>query len=92
MGQQILNLLYQRLCDLHHSKHKLGVNEFFQWVSEEFEGAFFYESDVKSPIVLTSLRLSRLRSFEAVALIGVDSDHLPGGFESSVLSEGVRTQ
>ncbi len=92
-GSQILALLSKHQVGLAESDEKFTVYEWIQWLKHQFETNEFYESDVASPIVLTKLENIRLRRFDAVILVGCDSRHLPGKYDSfSILGNSVRKE
>ena len=76
-GQGVLGLMEDLRGQLeHHSGAVCGIAEWRQCFAAELEAAVFRDSEIDSPVVLTSLAAARLRQFDAVLLIGADAAHL----------------
>lgn len=75
-GAQVIALLEQLRVDSSGVSLNLNFADWRQWLNGEFEQALFRDSAIDSPVVLTHLPATRLRSFEAVYVIGADSEHL----------------
>ncbi len=92
-GRQIMDLLRRHQTQLGSSQDQFSVFEWIQWLKFQFESNEFYDSEVVSPIVLTKLDNSKIRFFEAVVLVGCDTNHLPGKHNNlSVLGNSVRSE
>jgi ATP-dependent helicase/nuclease subunit B len=75
-GRQLLKLLVQRRQELVGHAERISLVEWRQWLNAELEAATFRDDAIVSPVVLTSLRTTRLREFEAAVLIGADATNL----------------
>ena len=92
-GYQLLELLHQLNRDLAGSEEMLSFIEWRHWLDRQLELAEFRDSTVSSPVIFTSLSLTRLREFDAVVLAGCDTSHLPGNDSGSAFfNQSVRAQ
>ena len=92
-GRQLIDLLNIHRLQLLDSAENFSLSEWRQWLNNQFETNQFYDSEVTSPVVLTTLNNTRLRYFEAVAVVGCDTSHLPGQYEDlSILSNSLRNE
>ncbi|MBI1396339.1 MAG: Inactivated superfamily I helicase [Betaproteobacteria bacterium] len=92
-GQQVLEHL-QRLRDEVAGSHvRLDFGEFRRWLDGELESALFRDRDIRSPVVFTHLHATRLRTFDAVLVLGADMRSLPGkGLPGAFLNDAVRRE
>jgi ATP-dependent helicase/nuclease subunit B len=71
----------------------VDFSEWRRWLARQLEGATFRDRAIESPVVFTSLAATRLRSFDAVLILGADAAHLPGPDPASMFfSQGVRAE
>jgi ATP-dependent helicase/nuclease subunit B len=56
---------------------RLQPAEFRAFLAEHFEHTSAIDSDVDSPVLMTTLTGARLRRFDSALLLGADADHLP---------------
>ncbi len=92
-GLQLVDYLQRLMRDLEASPEQFSFGEWRAWLDRQLERAEFRDDGVTSPVIFTQLSLTRMRSFDAVVLIGCDATHLPGGDQQSVLfGESVRAQ
>lgn len=76
-GSQLQDILgrFQENCTRAHGRYSLG--EFTRILDHHFENCPFMEEELAGAVRLTQLSLTRLRSFDAVLMVGADSAHLP---------------
>lgn len=92
-GLQLLEFLRRRSRELSESDAVFSFGEWRQWLNRQLEGAEFRDTGIASPVVFTHLALTRLREFDAVALVGCDAGHLPGASTDAVFfNQAVRMQ
>jgi ATP-dependent helicase/nuclease subunit B len=92
-GLQLLEFLRHRSRELSESDAVFSFGEWRQWLNRQLEGAEFRDTGIASPVVFTHLALTRLREFDAVALVGCDAGHLPGASTDAVFfNQAVRMQ
>lgn len=77
-GLQLLELLRRLGRDLEGSEEAFSFSEWRRWLNRQLELAEFRDTGVSSPVVFTQLSLTRLRDFDAVAIVGCDASRLPG--------------
>jgi ATP-dependent helicase/nuclease subunit B len=71
----------------------LALAEFKALLGEQLEQASLREGSADCAIRLTSLASARLRPFDAVLLLGVGAEHLPGGIRGQgLISNAVRRE
>ena len=75
-GAQLLDWLQTRSAELSAERVKLAFGEWRQWLDAELDAAMFRDSTIDSPVVMTHLAATRLRSFEAVLVVGADAQLL----------------
>jgi ATP-dependent helicase/nuclease subunit B len=75
-GAQVISLLEQLRAESAGVSLDLSFADWRTWLNSEFEQALFRDTAIESPVVLTHLAATRLRSFEAAYVIGADSRHL----------------
>ncbi len=92
-GRQLISLLSHCLHDLSRHKELIDFKEWRHWLNSELETAVFQDTEIISPIVMTSLSSTRYRSFDAVILIGADDAHLTASLGSGhIFNQSVRQQ
>lgn len=92
-GLQLVDYLQRLMRDLEASPEQFSFSEWRGWLDRQLERAEFRDDGVTSPVIFTQLSLTRMRTFDAVVLIGCDAAHLPGADQQSVLfGESVRAQ
>lgn len=90
-GHGLLAVLDQLENDVATTGMLLSTSEWLDWLRAELEAARFRDVSIASPIVLTSLEATRLRSFEGVLVIGASASNLPGTpVAGSVFNQSVR--
>ncbi len=90
-GHGLLTVLDQLENDVAATSMLLSTSEWLDWLRAELEAARFRDVTIASPIVLTSLEATRLRSFEGVLVIGASASNLPGTpVAGSVFNQSVR--
>ena len=89
-GAELLSTLERLRGELVESGEKYGFAEWRRWLDLALESDSFVDAGVVSPVVLTSLPAARGRSFEAVAVIGADSTHLPPRPAPGLISQASR--
>lgn len=75
-GAQLLEWLAGRAAELAGERLSLSFVEWRQWLDGGLEAAMFRDSSIDSPVVMTHLAATRLRSFEAAVVIGADAGNL----------------
>ena len=83
-GGQMLEMLEQASNELAHANETFRFTEWRHWLNQRFENATFLDTGIDSPVLFTHLVATRLRSFDAVLLLGSDSAHLPAPPPASV--------
>ena len=92
-GRQLIDLLNIHKLQLLDSAENFSLSEWRQWLNNQFETNQFYDYEVTSPVVLTTLNNTRLRYFDAVVVVGCDTSHLPGQYDDlSILSNSLRNE
>ncbi len=76
-GCQLLEILNQLGEDAELVPGKLTLPEWVRALDLQFEAASFMEKQSRGPVCMTQLSMTRLRSFDAVLVLGADADHLP---------------
>ena len=76
-GLQLLALLARLDGDTRRVPGRLSLSEWTRVLELQFESASFQEEGTGDAVVLTQLSMTRLRSFEAVWVVGADAEHLP---------------
>lgn len=77
-GRQLLDLLANLRAEMDGDGAELSFCQWRRWLDRHLEAALFCDSGIASPVVMTSLKGTRLREFDAALLIGADRAHLPG--------------
>jgi ATP-dependent helicase/nuclease subunit B len=92
-GAQLLELIGSLSDELAGGTLAVEFSEWRRWLARELEAATFRDRAIESPVVFTSLAATRLRSFDAVLVVGADAAHLPGPDPASLFfSQGVRAE
>ena len=92
-GAQLLELLERLARDLAGDGLTVSFTDWRRWLARQLEAATFRDSGIDSPVVFTSLAATRLRSFDAVLILGADAAHLPGPDPVSMFfNQGVRAE
>jgi ATP-dependent helicase/nuclease subunit B len=55
--------------------------EWRRWLAQQLDIQTYRDTGIDSPVRFTHLAATRLRSFDAVLLLGCDADHLPGAVD-----------
>ncbi len=76
-GGQLLEILNQLGQDAEQVPGKFTLAEWVRALDLQFEAASFMEGATRGPVCMTQLSMTRLRSFDAVLILGADADHLP---------------
>ncbi len=76
-GRELLEILNKLAQDSQQIPGKLTLSEWVRALDLQFEAASFMDMEVDSPVCMTQLSLTRLRTFDAVLVLGADGDHLP---------------
>ncbi len=76
-GVQLLDILKQLAHDAGQISGRLSLPEWVRALDLQFEAASFMEDQPRGPVCMTQLSMTRLRSFDAVLVLGADADHLP---------------
>ncbi len=102
-GQQLLARLAERREQLggeqsgrdgaaHAHGTRYSFAQWRDWLSHDLESAYFLDASVESPVVITQLDNMRLRSFDAIVVVGADEEHLFGAPPAGFFNERVRAQ
>ena len=92
-GAQLLDLMGRLGDELAGGTLAVDFSEWRRWLARQLEAATFRDRAIESPVVFTSLAATRLRSFDAVLILGGDAAHLPGPDPASMFfSQGVRAE
>ena len=89
-GVQLLEILEQLTVDAQHATGRLSFSEWMRALDHQFEEATFMESEDDGAVRITQLSMTRLRSFDAVLMVGADREHLPFIKTSSFFGDSVR--
>ncbi|KAF7598142.1 MAG: hypothetical protein CGU28_14245 [Candidatus Dactylopiibacterium carminicum] len=75
-GREWLGWLETRQTELADDDSRFRFGAWRTWFNRQMEAELFRDERVDSPVIITHLAASRLRSFEAVIVIGADGEHL----------------
>ncbi|MEC5396249.1 PD-(D/E)XK nuclease family protein [Uliginosibacterium sp. H1] len=75
-GAQWLDWLEARQAELSQDEARFRFPAWRVWFNRQMEAQLFRDERIDSPIIMTHLAAARLRSFEAVIVIGADAEHL----------------
>lgn len=76
-GAQVIGLLEAIAQSCHGLNQAFSFAEWRAFVSLQLEATAFVPPDVDRRVVMLPLNGARLRSFDAVLVVGADADHLP---------------
>lgn len=76
-GAQILQMLQSLEQDCRQITHAFSFKEWRAFINLQMESTTFVQAIVDRRVVMLPLNGARLRSFDAVLVVGVDADHLP---------------
>ena len=76
-GAQLLDCLSRLASEAQGDALPLVFSEWRRWLDGELERALFRDRDIRSPVVMSHPAALRLRRFDAVVLLGADTEHLP---------------
>jgi len=92
-GGQLLELLDELEHELRHDALTFAFADWRRWLARKLENATFRDRAIDSPVVFTNLAATRLRQFDAVLIVGVDTAHLPGPDPIALFfNQGVRAE
>jgi ATP-dependent helicase/nuclease subunit B len=92
-GEQVLEMLDVMQQNYESSSHAFSFSEWRTLVSLQLESTAFVVPSRDQRVVMLPLNGARLRSFDAVLMVGVDADHLPSKFnEVLFFSNSVRRE
>jgi ATP-dependent helicase/nuclease subunit B len=89
-GVQLLEILEQLTLDAEHAVGHLTFSEWMRALDHQFEEATFMENEDDGAVRITQLSMTRLRSFDAVLMVGADREHLPFLKTTSFFGDAVR--
>jgi ATP-dependent helicase/nuclease subunit B len=76
-GLQILQMLQTLAEDCSRVAQTFSFNEWRAFINLQMESTAFVQTIVDRRVVMLPLNGARLRSFDAVLMVGADADHLP---------------
>mgnify|MGYP003630534938 CR=1 FL=1 len=76
-GSQILQMLQSLEQDCQQITHTFSFKEWRAFINLQMESTTFIQAIVDRRVVMLPLNGARLRTFDAVVVVGVDADHLP---------------
>jgi len=92
-GQQILQLLQTIAQDCGDVAQEFSLPEWRAFLSLQIEATAFVQQHADQRVVMLPLNGARLRSFDAVLLVGADAAHLPSQpAETLFFANGVRRE
>jgi ATP-dependent helicase/nuclease subunit B len=92
-GQQILQLLQSIAQECGDVGHAFSLAEWRAFISLQLESTAFVQQHDDQRVVMLPLNGARLRSFDAVLLVGADAAHLPSQpAETLFFANGVRRE
>jgi ATP-dependent helicase/nuclease subunit B len=90
-GLQLIHALESWQLELANDKGLYAFSDWRRWLSQQLEQQNYCDSSIDSPVRFTHLAATRWRSFDAVLLVGCDSEHLPSvGAGSRWFNDSVR--
>lgn len=93
VGSQVIAMLDALKQDCAASTQVFSFSEWRAFVSLQLESAPFVPPDFDRRVVMLQLNGARLRSFDAVLMVGADADHLPSQhFETLFFANAVRRE
>jgi ATP-dependent helicase/nuclease subunit B len=90
-GLQLLQLLGQWRDELHQDDTRCSFSECKRWLSQQLDLNTFRDISIESPVLFTHLAATRWRCFDAVVLLGCDTQHLPAPSNNFWFNDSVRT-
>lgn len=91
-GQQLLCVLDGWRQELMNDDGRYRFHEWRRWLAQQLDIEMFRDSSVDSPVRFTHLAATRWRVFDAVLLLGCDTDHLPSVSDGgSFFNDAVRS-
>lgn len=92
-GQQLLELLQAIEQDCHQVGHGFSFAEWRAFINLQLESTAFVQLNRDQRVVMLPLNGARLRTFDAVLLVGADANHLPSQpVETLFFANGVRRE
>ncbi|MDB5801989.1 MAG: Inactivated superfamily helicase [Rhodocyclales bacterium] len=76
VGQQWLEWLETRQAELTGEEGRFRFNAWRTWFNRQMDSQLFRDESIRSPVIMTHLAATRLRSFDAAIVIGADTEHL----------------
>jgi ATP-dependent helicase/nuclease subunit B len=76
-GAQVMNMLDGLARECSPSAHDFSFSEWRAFIALQLESTPFKPSDFDQRVVMLQLNGARLRSFDAVLMVGADANHLP---------------
>ncbi|MEC5387968.1 PD-(D/E)XK nuclease family protein [Uliginosibacterium sp. H3] len=93
VGMQWLEWLETRQAELAGEEGRFRFNAWRTWFNRQMDSQLFRDERIKSSVIMTHLAATRLRSFEAVIVIGADAEHLaPPSAPGWLTHAGVRRE
>lgn len=90
-GRDWLEWLATRRAELADEGSSFSFSSWRHWFNQQMDGALYRDESIDSPVVLTHLAATRLRTFEGVILVGADAEHLtPAAQQFWLAHDGVR--
>lgn len=83
-GAQVIALLLDLKRDCGQTPHAFSFPEWRAFLNLQLESAPFIPADVDRRVFMMQLAGARLRSFDAVLMVGADADHLPSKLEETL--------
>ncbi len=95
VGRQWLEWLEMRQAELsdnvENKEGRFRFNAWRTWFNRQMDSQLFRDESIRSPVIMTHLAATRLRSFDAAIVIGADAEHLaPPGAPGWLTHAGVR--
>lgn len=92
-GEALIEKLAELRSELSGVAGRFGFRSWRRWIDMQLESMTFRDTGIRSPVVLTHLRATRLRSFDCVVLLGSDAAHLPAEADPGLLfNQAVRAE
>jgi ATP-dependent helicase/nuclease subunit B len=77
-GARLLHALETWQQELAGDEGHYRYTEWRRWLAQQLDSHTYHDSSIDSPVRFTHLAATRWRVFDAVLLLGCDTDHLPG--------------
>lgn len=92
-GRQLIETLLRLQQNLQNDLAIFSSSEWRAWLNRQLESTTFRDTSITSPVIFTHLSLTRARDFDAVVIMGADSQHLPGNVEAEgIFDDGIRLE